>query len=108
MSKQTRSQLRSTDLPDDATAKRWEDLFPGSAKQILAQWEENVRHERRMGIRRLQCAMGIMMLTIAATIVLALFDKMVPSIFMSSGGTIGVATTLITGRSPAVSRRKPA
>jgi hypothetical protein len=96
------------DPPEFARVKAWQQSLPGSADRILAQWEEEIRHVRRIGIRTLRYAMVIMLLTIAATVVLALFDKAIPSIFMSSGGTIGVATTLITGRSPALARRKRA
>ena len=68
--------------------------------------EEEARFIRRHTERRLWCAMGIVVLTIAATVVLAVLDKTIPAIFASSGGTISVATTLLTGRSPELTRRR--
>jgi hypothetical protein len=49
------------------------------------------------------CALCIVILTLVATVVLALYDKVISSVFASSGGTIAVAITLITGRSSAIS-----
>lgn len=94
------------DPPDFAKVSAWQQSLPGSADRVLTQWEEEVRHLRKIGVRTLRYALVIMLLTIAATVVLALFDKAMPSIFMSSGGAVGVVSTLITGRSPALTRRK--
>jgi hypothetical protein len=97
-----------TDLPEFEKIRAWQRAVPDAADRILRQLEEDARYFRRNGLLRLLCAMGIILLTVAATVVLALFDKVVPALFTSSGGTVGVATTLITGRSPALVRRKRA
>jgi hypothetical protein len=93
------------DPPDFKKVKDWQQSLPDAADRILSQWEEEVRYVRKIGIRTLRYAMVIMLLTIAATVALAMLDKAIPSIFTSSGGAVGVVTTLITGRSPALIRR---
>ncbi|MFI5909882.1 hypothetical protein [Dactylosporangium sp. NPDC051541] len=93
-------------LPHWEHVKQWDRAVPGAAETILRELEADARWIRRDAERRLNFALLLMVLTIVATVVLALLDKTLPAIFSSSGGAIGVAGTLIGGRSPALRRRK--
>lgn len=98
-----RSESVWDDLPQYRKVQKWVEVIPDGAERIMAELEKEAEWARRDAERRLTCAM---VLTIAATVTLALLDKTLPAIFSSSGGTIGVATTLITGRSPALRRKR--
>jgi uncharacterized membrane protein len=86
-------------LPDFEIVKKWQEAVPNAAARILTQVEEDAKFIRRDAERRLKYALLIVILTIIATVTLAILDKTVPAILSSSGGTITVAITLITGRS---------
>jgi hypothetical protein len=92
-------------LPDYEKIRKWDRAVPNAAARILGQLEADAEFVRRDAERRLTYALILLLSTLVAVVVLALYDKTVPAIFASSGGTIGVATTLITGRAPALRRR---
>jgi hypothetical protein len=103
MSEPTRPRSVWEDLPEFDRVRDWQKAVPDAANRILSQIEADAKFIRKDAERRLACALCIVILTLVATVVLALYDKVISSVFASSGGTIAVAITLITGRSSAIS-----
>jgi hypothetical protein len=93
-------------LPAYEKVEKWQRAVPDAAERILAQVEEDARFVRRDAGRRLVYALIIVVLTLVAGVVLALLDKTVPAVVTSSGGTIAVATTLVTGRASTLTARR--
>ena len=94
------------DLPDPEWIEAWQKVVPDAAERILSQFEQDAAFFRKNAERRLLYALVIAILTLAAAVMLAFSGKTVPSVFASSGGTLAVAVTLITGRSPSLARRR--
>ncbi|MBQ1047537.1 hypothetical protein KBX50_03415 [Micromonospora sp. C51] len=93
-------------LPAYEKVQKWQRAVPDAAERILVQVEEDAKFIRRDAERRLTYALVIVVLTLVSGVLLALLDKTVPALVTSSGGTIAVATTLITGRVSAVAERQ--
>jgi uncharacterized BrkB/YihY/UPF0761 family membrane protein len=85
-------------LPNAKTLQALASFVPDGPSRILSDLETEAAHIRKMSIWYLRCAMAVVVMSMALTIILAVMNRQLPATGAAVGGGASVVGILIGGR----------